>query len=283
MVLKGLPETFQPFAIHVTQRDETMTFAEFKTKLRSYEDTEKMRAAAAGDDVMKVRAHQRGRPANADERGAERTTTDLMCFRCGLRGHLARTCRRKLWCSSCRSNTQRDDTCRRRQRREWDDARKACGETESQDKEFAFQVSEGTGINPRGLMVDCGATSHFITDLRKFRRFDERFQAGSHCVELADGMKSKGVAERRGDAEVWLIDSGGRRVKALLKEALYIPSYPQDIFSVKAATANGATVIFKNRKDVLIHRDVCCHDSAEPGGAPGPPLDREIPENERRQ
>ncbi len=40
MVLKGLPESFKPFAIHVTQRDETISFAEFKTKSHSYEDTE---------------------------------------------------------------------------------------------------------------------------------------------------------------------------------------------------------------------------------------------------
>ena len=38
MVLKGLPESFKPFTIHVTQRDETMQFSEFKTKLRSYRE-----------------------------------------------------------------------------------------------------------------------------------------------------------------------------------------------------------------------------------------------------
>ena len=90
---------------------------------------------------------------------------------------------------------------------------------------------------------------------RGFKRFDDGFQAKSHCVELADGTRCKGVAERRGDAEVCLIDSKGRHLNTTLRQALYIPSYPQDILSVKAATANGATVVFKKGKDVLIHRD----------------------------
>lgn len=56
MILKGLPESFKPFTTHVTQSDVTMTFAEFKMKLRCYEDTEKMHATATDDNVMKARS-----------------------------------------------------------------------------------------------------------------------------------------------------------------------------------------------------------------------------------
>ena len=231
-----------------------MQFSEFKTKLRSYEDTEKMRAA--DDNVMNVQ-QRKARPAGAGDRGAERTAAEVVCFRCGLNEHLARTCQRRLWCSHCKSTTHRDTTCRRKQRGKRDDARKVSGETEDQeDKEYLFRVSEGAAeVDVRGLMVDSGATSHIVTDLAKFKRFDDGFQAKSHCVELADGTRCKGVAGRRGDAEVCLIDSKGRHLNTTLRQALYIPSYPQDILSVKAATANGATVVFKKGKDVLIHRD----------------------------
>lgn len=104
-------------------------------------------------------------------------------------------------------------------------------------------------------MVDCGATSHIVTDLAKFKCFNGEFKAESHCVELADGTRCSGVAERRGDAVVCLTDSTGRQLRTTLKDALYIPSYPQDIFSVKAATASDATVIFKKGEDILIHRN----------------------------
>lgn len=104
-------------------------------------------------------------------------------------------------------------------------------------------------------MVDTGATSHIITDILRFKKFDDGFQSETHFMELADGTRCNGVAERRGDAAVVLIDSRGQRHKTTLTQALYIPTYPQDIFSVQAATTGGATVIFKRGKNLLKCRD----------------------------
>ncbi len=257
MVLKGLPETFKQFAIHITQTDDTITFAEFKTKLRSYEDIEKMRDPGVEDNVMAVQTKQwPARPTSAGS--TERAAADVVCYRCGLKGHMARACRRKLWCSQCKSNTHRDVTCRRRRRQDatW-------RATEEATDEYVFSVTDGAagyqpnnqGVDVRGLMVDCGATSHIVTDISKFKRFDDEFQAGTHYMELADGTRCKGVAERRGDAEVWLVDIRGRHLKTMLRRALYIPSYPQDIFSVQAAASSGASVTFRKGEDILVHKD----------------------------
>ena len=250
MILKGLPESYGPFAVHVTQSDVNMSFAEFKTKLRSYEATEKMRTTESDDNVMKARMQPVSASRPTSDRGAE--SADIVCYRCGLKGHKARSCQRKQWCSYCKSATHRDATCRRRYQQ--DDAHKVF--------EYVFQVSDTDAVkqrahraNKKGLMVDTGATSHIINDISMFRRFDDTFQPLKHCVELANGEKTNGVAERRGDAEVCLIDSRGQHHYATLKRALYIPSYPQDIFSVKAATASGATVVFKQGEDALICRD----------------------------
>lgn len=47
-------------------------------------------------------------------------------------------------------------------------------------------------------MVDGGATSHIVNDIKKFKSFDDAFQPDSHSMELADRMKCSQTAQRRG-------------------------------------------------------------------------------------
>ena len=55
MVLKGLPREYDTFATVVVQREKQMTFAEFKSALRSHEESAKThggKAASAGENIM---------------------------------------------------------------------------------------------------------------------------------------------------------------------------------------------------------------------------------------
>ena len=148
----------------------------------------------------------------------------------------ARSCQRKQWCSYCKSATHRDATCRRRYQQ--DDAHKVF--EEGSDNEYVFQASDTDAVkqiahsaNKKGLMVDTGATSHIINDISKFRSFDNTFQPLKHCVELANGEKTNGVAERRGDAEVCLIDSRGQHHNATLKGRCTSPLTRRTSFLLK--------------------------------------------------
>lgn len=103
--------------------------------------------------------------------------------------------------------------------------------------------------------MDTGASSHIINDRSRFKNFDITFKPEKHSMELADRKRTFGLAQGRGDAQVCLTDTKGCRCAVTLKNALYIPSFPQELFSVKSATANGAKVLCNEGKDVLVMPD----------------------------
>lgn len=176
-----------------------LTFTEFKTKLRSYESTEKFNAASSEDDsVMKVR-------------GRDSWNTKLSCYICGQKGHKAVECtsatgtgerrEQRQWCSFCKSSTHKDMNCRRKRQ---DKVKQAVDE---EDHTFAFKVGQVdatlvSGVKERGLMVDTGATSHIVRDLAKFKDFDTSFEPHRHVLELADGERTSGIALKKGTAQV---------------------------------------------------------------------------------
>ena len=55
---------------------------------------------------------------------------------------------------------------------------------------------------------------------------------------MADCTKSNIVALKKGNVEVNLRDNRGEVVRSVLENALYIPFYPQDIFSVTTVTVS---------------------------------------------
>ena len=86
------------------------------------------------------------------------------------------------------------------------------------------------------MLVDCGAATHIVHDVTKFIRFDKHFNSNNHCIKLAECSRANKVALKRGDACVQLCDVNGDVNQAILSNALYVPSYKQNIFSVQAAT-----------------------------------------------
>ena len=56
MILKGLPDMYKPFAIHITQSASEITFTNFKSMLRSFEETEKFHAKPIVEQIMKAEA-----------------------------------------------------------------------------------------------------------------------------------------------------------------------------------------------------------------------------------
>ena len=87
MEVKRLPDSYKLFVVHVTQTNDNVMFSNFKTKLQSYENTEKY--GRSDDNGMKTsgetRSYGRGKGKKMDR-------ADVECYMCGKKGHMARTC-----------------------------------------------------------------------------------------------------------------------------------------------------------------------------------------------
>ena len=195
--------------------------------------------------------------------------SEIVFYHCGHPGHIARFCksnnknRRGHWCNTCHSSSHSDRACRRKGKNKTDKVKQASETLEDSDEEaehsFAFEINNYAGESatrkPNALLVDCGATTRIINDESKFSKFDDKFTPEKHYIELADGTRSNNVALKRGDVEIIIMDTTGKCVNATLKNALYIPTYPQNIFSVQAATERDASVSFNPDSAELVNRD----------------------------
>lgn len=269
MVLNGLPDSFKPLAVHVTQNEDNVTFADFKRRLMVYEESEKMNKAESTDNVMKTYVKQGRGPTKAHAGSKKDEDANVTCYRCGIKGHIARKCTRKVWCDYCKSNTHQESLCKKKGGQ--DGARKVIEQRDRDQEDHLFKAKDRGDERPpanvkmKGIMVDGGATSHIVNDIEKFKSFDDTFQPESHSVELADGTKCSGIAQRRGTATIFLLDSAGRQHRAQLQDALYMPSYPHDIFSVARATNGGATITFQKGDNRMVTRDGSRFDIHESG------------------
>ena len=98
-------------------------------------------------------------------------------------------------------------------------------------------------VDNETFLVDCGATTHIVDKDENFIYVNPSFKPEEHFIELADGTRANNVV-KRGTIAISMRTANGNIVQATLENALFIPTYPQCIFSVQAATKRGATVHF---------------------------------------
>ena len=75
-------------------------------------------------------------------------------------------------------------------------------------------------------------------------QFDDSFNPQTHFIELANVKQANNLAPGRGTAQFEIVDSQRVVHKALLTDALYVPSFKQSIFSLDRSMAQSARVEF---------------------------------------
>ena len=282
MILKGLPQDYKTFMTVVTQRDTPMNFTEFKVAIRNFEENEKCNQKCEQDNVMKLKTKDRPNATktcyNCGKQGhykfdcpqknfkkwhPENGTQHKSAFSSSNSGSTsspAATGQR--WCKHHKSHSHDTEFCRAFKSNsaklvsdtphfdDSDNSHSFVFKTENKclsefsDKDISNRPNIDVSASCRPMLVDCGATSHIMSDKDKFENFDNNFNSKNHIIELADGSKTSGGVLGKGNASVSLHDNKGISHKVKLEEVLYVPSYNQNIFSVHAATEKGATVVF---------------------------------------
>ena len=255
MILRGLPETYSSFSTVITQKDANMTFADFKIAIRGEEENVKSRSAVNNDNVMQAS-----------------NNNVIHCFYCKQPGH------KKSACPKLMRNNSKPGNRGSRGYKRYNSYRNAAnvfnegefegnlneGENDSEHT-FTFKFTVGNESEENNcsesdnfssaLLVDSGATSHLLSDVSKFISFDENFDPKSHYIELADNSRVAGTVKARGDAKVSLCDVNGIVHEVTLKNALLVPSFKQEIFSVDSATKSNASVKFHKNHGELVSPD----------------------------
>jgi hypothetical protein len=243
-----LPARFANIATALEARQDELTLAFTKQALlneeqkQSDQDSSLQKADSAMKLQPKVKSQAtdpvvRPKTENHSNRGQGHNKTNansyrskVVCYNCGKAGHFKSNCWR----------LRRDST-----KTSMSSEASGLGDT-------AFKLNAARSNSQcEELLVDCGATSHIVRDESWFINFDKTFKPKDHLMELADGTRKTGVAEKRGDAVIGLIDKSGKTVPVTLHNALWVPTYPLDIFSVQRATENGGTLNFGCKDSVL--------------------------------
>ena len=227
----------------INQSDTVQNFQKFKQALRNFEETEKTRISKRSDDNSILKA-------KVDYPKAK----SFNCYNCGLVGHKAADCRKpkeKKWCYYCKSTTHSDKVCRKLKDR--DKAKKAVDD--NAEHSFIFKVSDDEmylAVDNETFLVDSGATTHIVNKDENFIYVGPSFKPEEHFIELADGTRANNIAKKRGTVAISMHTANGNIVQATIGNALFIPTYPQCIFSVQVATKRGATVNFHSDTAELI-------------------------------
>lgn len=209
----------------------------------------------------------------------ERGKSDMECFNCGKKGHMARECYSKQKCYNCHGFNHTAAMCKERRRNTPNQGRNYSGNTQmshqrrpvdnrrerreislkAEDEiihtvgdysndEFVFAVSQDIDNNNDQIwLLDSGSTSHMTDNIKIYDNIEEE----ERKIALADkeGKKlcSKGIGEV-------VIKQSSSKNNIRLKNVLCVPDLNTNLLSVAKMTDNDYNVQF-NRYGAIVYKE----------------------------
>ena len=250
LALRGLTDSkYDQFCSSVKVRKEWPLWTEFKSLIKVHESPMFSADSLPENEVVLTTKYNKYK-GNASG-FKSKTKSHLECTFCKKRGHTEKQCFKR----------------KAKLKQENDSVKTVSSDSNETDPTFNFkcevvcdsnkcEVVCGSTIKKTketsdSLLVDSGATSHIICNKEKFISFDQDYNPADHYVELADGTRTNGLIKGRGVATFKVPDRNNIIRTISVNNALYIPSYSLNIFSVKKATDQGASFVFSTNEGTL--------------------------------
>ena len=238
----GLPDEYKAFVAVTRQSETVLTLQKFKTSLKNFEETENTRRNKNEKENSVLKTY--------DSHSNRKQKQPITCYNCGTPGHKSNECQKERstnsnnrWCRFCKSNAYHTRSCRKNNK---DNANKAATTDDNHTFTFKVDVENTLKSTTDTFLVDCGATAHIVNNDAGFIEVDKSFNPKEHYVELADSTRFNDIAKAKGTFLTKFHTENGVEVEIKLTNVLHIPSFPQCIFSIQAATKNGCKLNFQD-------------------------------------
>lgn len=245
---------------------DQLSLSDFKGRVRE-EQQRKLNLESTNFDPRTVTAHAanygksqgKGRGQSSNGKASERRPGK--CNHCGIKGHWARECRKRIaeegGSESEQARPKRDGSGPGGGRT-FGGLAYTFASTTSEDQQqprdpfgglaYTFNAAKDPSVrrNPRRWVKDCGATHHMNSDRSQFFEF-RRLKRPIYVGGISKGLPAVGVGKVR------IADDCGRT--RILSNVLYIPKLKNNLLSITKTTLDGWRSVFENGGCTTTHGD----------------------------